>query len=159
MSTSVAGSSIPPQEPIAFRTVRPTELGVEYWERTAQGELPLRVCSDCGQARIYLTSVCPQCHGRDSTWTTSAGEGTVFVSTVVRYRLSPEFPDSYVFALIDLDEGVRMMANVLQDGEPELVPIGSRVRLTFEELPSGQHLPQFVLADSANSRRPGRRDH
>jgi uncharacterized protein len=151
VSEYTAGSSIPPQQPITFRHVTPTELGVPYWDATERGELPLRRCLDCGQARIYLTDVCPGCHHRESEWVTSAGRGTVFVSTVVRYRLSPEFPETYVLALVDLDEGVRMMANVLPtgaDAELEIIPIGTRVRLTFERLPSGQQLPQFVVDPS-----------
>jgi uncharacterized OB-fold protein len=153
MSEYAAGSSIPAQDPITFRDVTPTEVGVRYWEGTARGELPLQVCRDCGQARIYLTEICPSCHGRASEWTTSTGLGTVFVSTVVRYRLSPEFPETYVLALVDLEEGVRMMANILVDGEPDLIPIGTQVRLTFEELPSGRHLPQFKVQgnDGPNS--------
>ena len=129
-----------------FRSVTPTELGVDYWAHTARRVIPLRECTECGLRRLYLTNVCSRCHGTQWTWTEAAGLGTVYASTIVRVRLSAEFPSSYQVALIDLDEGVRMMANIVVDDEQPL-PIGTRVRAVFEELPDGKQLPQFSTLD------------
>jgi uncharacterized OB-fold protein len=46
--------------------------------------------------------------------------------------------------MIDLDEGVRMMANII-DTPPEAVRIGSRVRVCFEQVSDEITLPQFRL--------------
>jgi hypothetical protein len=135
----------PSVRPVHFRSIVPTELGVEYWERTARSELPLRRCDSCGTARIYLTNVCKKCRSTEWSWIAARGTGTVYASTEIRYRLSAEFPKSYVVALIDLPEGVRMMANVL-DATIDDVPIGTPVVLDFEILADGKHLPQFRVA-------------
>jgi uncharacterized OB-fold protein len=132
-------------QPVEFRRIVPTELGVEYWERTAAGELPLRRCTNCGTARIYLTEICRHCGADGWTWQPAAGTGTIYASTQIRYRLSAEFPSTYVLALVDLPEGVRMMADIL-DAEIEDVPIGTAVELDFETLPDGKKLPQFRVA-------------
>src|SRR6516225_4981139 len=97
-------------QPVEFRRIVPTELGVEYWERTAAGQLPLRRCTECWASRIYLTEICRECGGDGWTWVPAAGTGTVYASTQIHYRLSPEFPTTYVLALVDLTEGVRVMA-------------------------------------------------
>jgi uncharacterized OB-fold protein len=46
--------------------------------------------------------------------------------------------------MIELDEGVRLMANIV-DSALEQVRIGARVRVTFEELTEDITLPQFRL--------------
>jgi uncharacterized protein len=132
-------------EPIKFRSIVPTELGVEYWERTAEGKLPLRLCESCGTKRLYLSDVCANCGSVEWSWTEASGLGEVYASTEIHYRLSPEFPESYVLALVDLEEGVRMMSNVL-DATIAEVPIGAAVELDFETLEDGKRLPQFRLA-------------
>ena len=59
-----------------------------------------------------------------------------------RRRFGERVP--YVVAAIDLDEGVRMMANIV-DSPPEAVRIGSRVRVCFERVSDDIALPQFTL--------------
>jgi uncharacterized OB-fold protein len=132
-------------EPIEFRRITPTELGVEYWEQTARGKLPLRRCEACGTHRLYLTEVCAACGSTGWAWVAASGRGTIYASTEIHYRLSPEFPERYVLALVDLEEGVRMMANVL-DATYADVPIGTAVVLDFETLADGKRLPQFRLS-------------
>jgi uncharacterized OB-fold protein len=133
---------------LRFRDVRPTEVGAEYWERTARGELPLMRC-DRGHLRIYLTRVCPACGSTAWTWTAASGRGTIYASTENAYALSDEFDAPYVVALVDLDEGVRMMANILGATAVD-AEIGTPVELAFETLADGKRLPQFVIAEGAS---------
>jgi uncharacterized OB-fold protein len=129
---------------VQFRSITPTELGLEYWERTAAGHLPLRKCSSCGAARVYLTNICRKCGSEEWTWIDAVGTGTIYASTQIHYRLSGEFPETYVLALIDLTEGVRMMANIL-DATIDDARIGTPVTLDFETLADGKKLPQFRI--------------
>lgn len=65
--------------------------------------------------------------------------------SIVRRASAPAFTSRvpYVIALIDLDEGPRMMANIL--GEDALtVAIGDRVKLSFEDRGDGALVPQFT---------------
>ncbi|MBI5106856.1 MAG: OB-fold domain-containing protein [Solirubrobacterales bacterium] len=61
-------------------------------------------------------------------WRVSAGLGTVYATTVAR----PRDGEPYNVALVDLDEGFRMMSRV-RGIAPEEVAIGMRVRLAWED--------------------------
>jgi uncharacterized protein len=130
--------------PIRFRTFTPTELGVEYWEHTARGVLPLRECADCGAKRIYLTAVCPVCESVEWRWVPASGRGTVYSASLNHYRMTDEFPAEYVVAMVDLEEGVRVMTNIV-DADPADVVIGAPVHVVFTALDDGKQLPVFVL--------------
>lgn len=91
----------------------------------AHGRLDIQRCTDCSRHIFYPRLVCPHCSGTSLEWVTAAGAGTVYSTTVVARRAEQGGP--YNVALIDLDEGVRMMSRV-EDIEPARVAIGQRVR-------------------------------
>lgn len=90
--------------------------------------------------------LCPSCWSDALEWVQAKGTGSVHSFTVIRRASSPAFKERvpYVVALIDLDEGPRMMANILGDDALD-VAIGERVTLTFEDRGNGT-LPQFKRA-------------
>jgi uncharacterized OB-fold protein len=59
-----------------------------------------------------------------------------------RHPPLPWFEDSYIVALIDLEEGTRLVSN-LCDVAPDDVSIGMRVELVFAHFDDGLVLPQF----------------
>jgi uncharacterized OB-fold protein len=73
----------------------------------------------------------------------SSGLGTVYSYTVLFRPPTPAFKNDvpYMIALVDFDEGFRLMAN-LRECAPEQVRIGQRIRVVFEPLPGGGALPQ-----------------
>lgn len=88
--------------------------------------------------------LCPVCWSEQLEWVEAKGTGSVHSFTIIRRAPMAAFAlrAPYVLALIDLDEGPRMMANVL--GEDALsVRIGDRVKVTFEERGEGAMIPQF----------------
>jgi uncharacterized protein len=98
-----------------------------YAEHCRRHELAFQLDADGGA--LFRPRV-----GHD-TWRVSAGRGAVYATTVVR----PRDGDPYNVALIDLDEGFRMMSRVVGCA-PEHVAIGMRVRLAWagaeaEDLP------------------------
>ena len=115
-----------------------------YWEGCAAGELRYQWCAACRRAQFYPRVACARCGGRALEWRRSAGRGVVHAVTVVHRAPSAAFRADvpYTIALVDLDEGFRMMANVVGTA-PETVAIGDRVRLVFER--RGElALPQFT---------------
>ena len=82
-----------------------------------------------------------------STWKVSKGEGTVYTYSVVRQNRIPGFQElgAYAVAYVDLDEGFRMLTNVVVDGDPTKdVKIGQRVKVEFEKQDSGEYpIPVF----------------
>ena len=81
-------------------------------------------------------------------WHASAGEGVIYSFTVIRRNGHPYFSSiiPYVVALVDMDEGFRMMTNIVQMA-PEDVRIGQRVRVFWEDYDT-LSLPVFVRAEA-----------
>jgi len=119
----------------------------EYWEGACEGKLKLRRCRDCSKLHFMPRFLCPFCWSEDLEWIDSAGRGTVHSFTIIRRAPLAEFAGRapYVVALIDLEEGPRMMANILGNGALE-TRIGDPVRVTFEEQRGDMTVPQFMLA-------------
>jgi uncharacterized OB-fold protein len=115
-----------------------------YWEAAAREELLLQRCTDCRKHHFPPRYLCPSCWSENLEWTRSSGEGVVYTLTVMHRAPMPTFVPRvpYVVALVDLDEGPRMMANIV--GEAALqTRIGERVTVCFEERAEGSKLPQF----------------
>lgn len=119
-----------------------------YWEGAQAGELRYQTCSDCnGRVNFYPSAHCQACGGSNLTWNVSKGEGTVYTFSVVMQNRIPGFQElgAYAVAYVDLDEGFRMLTNVLVEGDPtQQVSIGQRVRVDFEKQDSGEYpIPVF----------------
>jgi len=107
-----------------------------FWEATKQHELRYQVCDDCGGVVFFPRRHCPHCMGFNLSWKTSKGEGMIYTYTVIRQIGHPAFRERapYVVAWIDLDEGFRMLSNVVvENGDVEKIEIGQRVRVTWED--------------------------
>jgi uncharacterized OB-fold protein len=130
-------------------TVRPIPLpnldSKPYWEACKRHELRVQRCRECQRYRFYPRTCCPHCLSFEADWEKVSGEGVIYSFTVVHRPPSEAFRDAvpYVVALIQLDEGIRMMSNVA--GCPaDQVRIGMRVRAVFQEITQTITLPQFV---------------
>jgi uncharacterized OB-fold protein len=95
----------------------------------------------CERPVWYPRDVCPGCLGESLEWRTASGGGVVYACTV-EHKAEPP----YVVALVELDEGVRMLTNVV-GCPPEQVAVGDRVRVTWEPLSDGRGLPLFEPMD------------
>jgi uncharacterized OB-fold protein len=117
-----------------------------FWSGTLEGKLLVQECSVCGQRQLYGRSLCTNCHSASLSWIEASGKGTIYSRTIIRQNPSRSFKHliPFVVALIDLDDGPRMMSNVV--GTPaEEVNIGDRVRVTFEPVSDTAALPMFEL--------------
>lgn len=118
-----------------------------YWNAARERRLVIRRCRSCGELHFMPRHLCPSCWSDDLEWIDAGGGGTVHSFTIIRRASAPAFAPRvpYVVALIDLNEGPRMMANVLGD-DALLVAIGDRVQLSFEDRGGGALIPQFQRA-------------
>jgi len=115
-----------------------------YWSAARERRLLIRKCNACESLHFMPRYLCPVCWSDQLEWIDSKGSGSVHSFTIIRRAPMSAFAlrVPYVVALIELDEGPRMMANVL--GEDALsVGIGDRVSVTFEDRGDGAMLPQF----------------
>lgn len=117
-----------------------------YWDAAREERLVIRQCKSCGARHFMPRHLCPTCWSDQLEWIDCQGTGTVHTFSVVRRAPTPDFGANtpYVIAMIDLDEGPRMFANIL-GSEAQEVTIGDRVKLTFEERGDGFKIPQFIL--------------
>lgn len=111
-----------------------TDTG-EFWRRTGERELAYPECADCASIVFYPRRHCPQCGGADLNWRQASGAGSIYSFSVVRQSYHPFFRAQvpYAVAWIDLDEGVRLLSNVIGTEDPGAqLSIGQRVMLTWE---------------------------
>lgn len=114
-----------------------------YWNGAREGKLLLQRCLDCGALRFYPRRACPGCWSERAEWIEARGRGRVASFTVIHRPPAPAFAARvpYVVALVDLDEGPRMMTNIVGDDALD-VAIDDAVEVAFE--PRGDvALPQF----------------
>ncbi|MBV9569320.1 MAG: OB-fold domain-containing protein [Hyphomicrobiales bacterium] len=112
-----------------------------YREHLEKGELAYQFDPLTGSAVFYPRLIGPKSGSPDLEWRVSQGLGTVYATTVNHPRDAAPFN----VALIDLDEGFRMMSRV-EEMEPAAVKIGMRVKLHIKAAGVGtaEPLPIFV---------------
>lgn len=112
----------------------PNPISQPYWDGTAQGELRIRKCNSCGAHFRFIRDLCPKCWSDDLGWIVSEGRGRIVARVIVETAPYAAMDDKvpYVLALVELEEGVTMMANIV-DCEPNSVKVGQSVSLTWEQ--------------------------
>jgi uncharacterized OB-fold protein len=118
-----------------------------FWDAAREGRLSIPRCRACGRHHFYPRELCPHCHSDDLEWVDALGTGEIYSFTIARKPAGPVFAADvpYVVALITLDEGPRMLTNIVTD-DVERVRIGDRVRVHFDAVTDELTLPKFVVA-------------
>jgi uncharacterized OB-fold protein len=115
-----------------------------FWEGTAAGELRIQRCNACGELRHPPGPMCPTCHAADRGYVVASGRGRVF-SFLVHH--APQLPGKELpitLALVELEEGLRMVGEVLAPPEGG-VAIGDRVQVVFERIDDDLTLVQWEV--------------
>ena len=110
---------------VELQSLRPAE---QYRALLAAGGVYYQSCARLPAPVFPPRVLCPACGSPALSWQESAGRGTVYSATTVYSRSAP-----YTVALVDLDEGFRAMATLV-DAEEHPSPIGSRVDVAAGEL-------------------------
>lgn len=122
---------------------RVTEVTRPYWDAARQERLLLQRCTACATYIHYPRPWCPSCWSADLEWLDSPGRGRVHTFSVVHQPPFDAFRDvPYVLAVIKLEEGPQIMANVVNI-DPAEVHVDLPVRVCFEEREGGFRIPQF----------------
>lgn len=124
----------------------PTAETLPFWEGCNQGELRLQRCADCGHIQFPPQPFCAACLAGNLAWFKASGRGTVLSYTVVHWSPNPAYAADapYVLALIALEEGPRMLTNIVGT-PPAEVRIGMATVVTFENCAPGIALPKFTI--------------
>jgi uncharacterized OB-fold protein len=118
-----------------------------YWQGCKQHELWMRYCNRCAKPYFYPRDVCPMCGSRDVDWKQMSGRGTLHTYAIVQRAPMPGFNDDvpYVTAIVELEEGPRMMTNLvgIENPDPSKIKVGMPVQVTFEDITDEISLPKF----------------
>jgi hypothetical protein len=117
-----------------------------FWEAARRNELRMQKCLDCGHIRYPINHVCPKCLSENTEWKQLSGHGEVFSYIVFHQVYHPGFAEDvpYNVAMIQLDEGPRMISNVVDVPNDE-VKVGDKVEVTFEKATEEVTIPRFRL--------------
>lgn len=114
-----------------------------FWDGLKQRTLLVQRCAGCGALRHPPRPMCPHCNSLAWDPIESSGRGTVFSFVMPRHPQYPWFEEDYIVALVELEEGVRLVTNLVGT-TPDAVSIGMPVQVQYEEFDGGLVLPLFT---------------
>ncbi|HEX7063238.1 MAG TPA: Zn-ribbon domain-containing OB-fold protein [Woeseiaceae bacterium] len=117
-----------------------------FWRGTEEGKLVLQYCPETGRFQHFPRPLSLYTGKRNLEWREVSGRGSVYAVTVLRTPSlgAAEERLPLVLATVELDEGVRILGNVI-NAAPDQVRIGARVRLAWDEIAEGVRYPAFEL--------------
>ena len=134
-------SDAKPQRPVP----KPTPETQHFWDGTKNGELILQKCKDTGQAYFPPRPFSPYTGSRNVETFKASGKGILY-SYVISHRAPPNFkmPAPYAIAIVELAEGPRMTANIVDCPQtPEALVLDMPLEVCFEQLTDDIALPLF----------------
>ncbi len=122
----------------------PDEISAPFYDGAADGKLMLQHCPACGGWSFPVRERCPHCFAAPLQWRAASGRGTLYTFAVMHQVMNPGFASDvpYNVSQIDLEEGVRMVANVVGIANDAL-RIGMKLEAFFEDVGNGVHVPKF----------------
>jgi uncharacterized protein len=113
-----------------------------FWAGVAAGELRIQRCASCQALHHPPGAMCPRCHSLELDWIAASGRGHVYSFVVAHHPPVPPFSYPNAIALIELDEGTRLVSNLVGI-DPAQIAIGQRVRVEFTKVDDELVLPLF----------------
>jgi uncharacterized OB-fold protein len=132
----------PPSKPLP----KPDPLTMPFWSSLNRRSMEVQRCESCGSHVFYPRGLCPSCGSRALRWTPVSGRGRIYAFTIVHRPTNAAFRADapYILAMVELDEGVRMMTNIVGVApDPARVRIGMPVEVVYEEVGPGTTLAKF----------------
>ena len=101
-----------------------------FWNGLRDHELLIQRCTDCTRLRQPPRPMCPHCTSLEWDTVTASGRGTVHSYVMPQYPPMPFLEYPYIVALVDLEEGVRLVSNLI-DIAPDDVEVGMPVEVCY----------------------------
>jgi uncharacterized protein len=119
----------------------PDHASLHYWQSAAEGKLVLQRCVTCGAFQFYPRALCASCAG-ETEWVDASGRGTLYTFTVIRQNRSEAFKDlsPYAVGIVELEEGVRMMSNIV-DCDVDRLEVGMALEVLLLKAADDVGLP------------------
>jgi len=114
-----------------------------FWEGAKSGELRLQKCAACSHVYFPPRPFCPKCASRDVNVMRASGKATLY-SYVIHHRAVPGFTPPYSIAVVELEEGPRMMTNIVGiEQTPQALQLDMPLEVVFERMSEEISLPLF----------------
>ena len=111
-----------------------------FWQAASNGKLMVGWCNSCSKPHWYPRAICPRCFSDQTELREATGTGEIYSFSVMKRSKIP-----YAIAYVTLDEGVKMMTNIV-DTDLDAVKVGQKVRVVFKETEDGPPVPMFTPA-------------
>ena len=130
-----------------------TEDNAFFWEASTAHRLVAQRCAECGRFRHPPRPMCPECNSLTVEIVELSGRGTIYSFSIIHHPPSPFFEYPVLAALVELEEGIRMVSN-LTDVDPATISgtslVGQAVEVTFVPTDGDAAVPVFRIASAAN---------
>lgn len=113
-----------------------------FWNGLKDHQLLIQRCGSCGVLRHPPRPMCPSCNSLEWDAVTASGRGSVHSFVMPQHPPMPFMEYPYIVALIDLEEGTRLLSNLCEVA-PEDASIGMPVEVFYTEFEDGLVLHQF----------------
>ncbi len=118
-----------------------------YWDGLKEHKLMLPTCEECGSPHFYPRPFCPkpECFSWNIGWKEASGKGKVHTYVISHQPIPPygaDNPPPYVIAVIELEEGPRLMSNLIID-DPYTTTVDMDVEIVFDDVTDEVTLPKF----------------
>jgi uncharacterized OB-fold protein len=127
----------------------PSPESQPFWDTAREHRLSVQQCRECGESWFPPSTLCLHCGSRDYHWFDASGRGVVH-SFVIYHRLYHEGWEGevpYVVALVELDEGPRLYANLVET-EIDEVACDMKVSVVFDDVTETCTIPKFRPSDT-----------
>ena len=119
-----------------------TDDSAAFWTAARDGRLVAQRCAGCRRLHHPPRPLCPHCRSLDHELVDLAGTGTVYSYAVLHHPQHPAFSYPVVAALVDLDEGIRLVTKLVEV-DPADVRIGMDVEVVFVPTVDDRAVPVF----------------
>jgi uncharacterized OB-fold protein len=124
-----------------------TEENAPFWDSAKRHALEMQRCNDCERFRYPVADFCPRCLSPEYEWQPVSGKATLYSFIIVHQRYDPSFADDlpYNVAIVELDEGPRLVSNIvgIPNGD---IRVGMPLTISYEDVTEEFTLPKFKPA-------------
>lgn len=123
----------------------PTQESDFFWTKIGEHQLWIQRCIDCFKPFFYPRIVCPNCLSDNIEWFEVSGRGFLY-SYMINHRPPPGFEEDapYAIAIVQLEEGPRMMSNIVGiENTPENLILDMPLKVVFEDVTSEITIPKW----------------
>lgn len=126
----------------------PTPETKPFWDGLKEHQLWVMHCTNCGLTYLYPRPYCPRCFSDKTEWRQASGRGSLHTYMINHRPPSPAWQAPYVIAIVQLEEGPRLMSNLVDvEPDPSNLPIDMPLEIVYDDVTPEITLPKFRPAN------------